>query len=127
MKQRVILVCLAVMLMVVAAGCGGGSRGGELDGRWEHLFGRNDFEVWEFSGNGFVNYFYIEGRGQSPQSSGTFSISENQIEFVLDSATIDFATAHMPPGMYIDPIRVASFSRTENTITIDGDRFDRVR
>ena len=123
MKKRVILVCLAVILVVALSGC---SRGGELDGMWRSLHSvytiRTDygdahrFNTWEFSGDRFIlNFYYLRGTERIETEyegmGGTFSIHGDQIELTV--------YGH---GVW----RVSSFSRTENTFTIDGVQYNRV-
>jgi len=92
---------MAVVLVIVAVGCGGG--GNNLNGRW----GRDGLDdiVFEFSGNRFT----LQAGHQS--SRGTFSISDDQIELVLENGSIE----------------LHPFSRTDNTFTLRGMRFERLR
>jgi len=103
-------ICLAVVLVVLMVGCGG--RGGELDGRWE--------------GRGITVEFsegkYTLNNGQEISSSGTFSISGNQIEIIVERIYVGGTSTFGRQGH----IFVDSFSRTENTLTIGHHRFYRV-
>jgi len=101
MKRKILAVGLVVILVVLMVGCGGGSS--NLNGRWEYQFA-GEYNFWEFSGNRFTRSF--EGR----LSRGTFSVTGDQIELVFESGDIS----------------VRSFSRTENTITVGNDRYNRV-
>ena len=118
MKQRVLLVGLAVVLVVALAGCG--DDGNNLDGRWEA--GRN---AYEFSGRNFIRISdevvghvweggrpgvgMLEPRWEEVTRNGTFSISGDYIEFVYADSDIV----------------VHPFSRTENTIVIGQTRYTR--
>ena len=104
MKRRVILVCLAIILVAATFGCGGGDDGrSELEGRWEANQGFEWGSWIEFTGNSFRSYMY-DTHPRIPES-GTFSISDDrQIEFIGDDGWI---VAY-------------SFLRTENTITIQS-------
>ena len=111
MKRRILLVGMVVVLVLVAVGCGGGNR---LSGTWEA--GREGSrETFEFSGNRFTHTTPGQrwATGQiithGSTRSGTFSISDDQIELNYEGGNI----------------AVHSFSRTENTITIGGRRFNR--
>ena len=114
MKQRVILICIAIILVVVPAGCGGNGvaptlntsapnvDSSELDGKWRSSHD-GGIIMLEFQGNNLFTHYLL--------SRGTFSIHEESIEFVNDR------TGH---------IMTHSFSRTENTITIAGNRYNRI-
>ena len=103
MKRKILLVVLVVVLAVVTIGCGGGGR--NLDGRWELVGGGGTIHWIEFSGRNYtIDVYWLR-----ISSSGTFSISDDQIEFVGDDGNIS----------------VLGFSRTENTITINGEQFAR--
>ena len=113
MKKKILAICLAAVLVVLMVGCGGGS-GNRLSGRWERTvaFGQQ-IAAFEFSGNRFTFTRHWSPLSGSTdlilEERGTFSISGNQIELVLESGNIS----------------VHSFSRTDNTIEIGGDRFYR--
>ena len=103
MKQRILLIGLAVVLVVGSVGCGGGDD--NINGRWERNPGRLCCPAYEFSGNRFTRFLRDDWVG----GSGTFSISGDYIEFVYEDGRIE----------------VRSFSRTENTILIGQTRYTR--
>jgi len=120
MKRRVLIVGMVAILVVVTAGCGRG----ELDGIWV-CPGNSEWQVdtWEFSGNRFTytevttiadstinGTLNIVGHDERV-TMGAFSISGDLIEFIYEDGDI----------------RVFSFWRTENTITINHRQFNRVR
>jgi hypothetical protein len=90
---------LVVIIFVFALSCSGGNR---LSGTW--VCERGWFVPYTFSGRN-----WREGTGNDSGWHGTYSISGNRIEFVGVEGWIE----------------VYSFSRTQNTITIDGRRYIR--
>ena len=142
------VVCFAVILIVNRGG--EVNRDGELDGIWESTPSRFGSPiVFEISGNSFTSTETEEIMGLAIVSiitSGTFSINDDSIELVVRSADMDFErflphlTAQQRRGAREDllevqaqvvsemegAIAVFSFSRTENTFTMDGIRFTRV-
>jgi hypothetical protein len=97
LKNFLAIMMAVVLLLITLTACGSDS----LNGTWYCCCG---YDIVEFSGRKFTFSCccgeYVE--------TGTFSVTDNQIEFVID-----------------DDIWVESFSRTENTIRIDGERFTR--
>jgi hypothetical protein len=90
-------ICIMAILVLILVLSCGG--GNRLSGTWECDDGCG--ETITFSGRN------INWDGEK----GTYSISGNSIEIVWSDGDIE----------------VLSFSRTENTIRIDGDRFNRRR
>ena len=115
MKQRLLFACLVIVLVFGLIGCGGGNdNANNLDGRWERSDGHpRSYFVYEFQGRNFTYTHEEVGSGGVRQvahtNNGTFSISGDYIEFVFEDGRI----------------MVSSFSRTENTISIDGRRYTR--
>jgi len=126
--------------VIVTVGCGGGGSG-DLDGYWERSRGS---EVFEFSGNRFTfNANQRVSRGgfgawdiwYGVVASGTFTITDNQIEFiteyveVVESGDRDrFQSVWVfsrHDQLVVGEISVFPFSRTENTISILGEQFSR--
>ena len=103
MKQRILLIGLAIIMAVITIGCGGGDD--NLGGSWErpHHANRGATETLEFSGSNFTFNTYVMPptfRWEARTFTGTFSISGDYIEFVFEDGSID----------------VQPFSRTENTL-----------
>ena len=74
-----------------------------LDGRWESELG----SAWEFSGNSFCAIYITAKR----PLKGTFSISRGRvIELTFPSGEVE----------------VFTFSRTQNSLTIAGRKYNRV-
>jgi len=73
------------------------------------------FGIIEFSGKNYkLTYNSTSGRGWSNdfrEDNGTYSITDNQLELIRSNGEIN----------------VYSFSRTDNTITIDGVLFKRIK
>ena len=112
MKRRILLVVLVIALVVVAVGCGGGSggesnlggsgSGNNLDGRWE--WENAPSVLWvEFSGNNFLSTSQIFEEIFELRF-GTFSISDDEIEFIDSIGGTVWAFP---------------FSHTRNTIDLD--------
>ena len=93
MKKNVSLGLMAIVLIFGLIGCNGGNR---LSGTWECDDGCG--ETITFSGKNFT-YTFPGGR----VDRGTYSISGNSIEIIENGH-----------------IEVFGFSRTENTINIQG-------
>ena len=95
MKKRTLTIALTLfLLLILLAACSGGDN---LNGTWI---------------NGNFNALKISGKSISIQigsnkNKGTYSIWGDKIEFVYDDGEIE----------------VLSFSRTKNTVTIDGKLF----
>ena len=105
MLRKVLCIVLAVAFALVSVGCGGS--GNDLDGRWEA--GRN---AYEFSGSNFTRHTGALSPSlvwHTITTTGTFSISDDYIEFVYEDGRIV----------------VRPFSRTENTILMDQTRYTR--
>jgi hypothetical protein len=99
LKYSTFIGILAVLIFVFAIGCADGNR---LSDTWVDESGW--WAPYTFSGR---NYSHDGGNTWE----GTYSISGNSIEFLRSDGWVG----------------VFSFSRTENTITIDGTRFIRRR
>lgn len=91
--------------------------GGELDGTWVGTqvyslltTSESARQVIEFQGNRFDSYSRVTQTGRRfNETSGTFSLSGDQIEFIHDSGRIE----------------AVNFSRTENTFTMGRNQFTR--
>ncbi|MCL2222281.1 MAG: hypothetical protein FWC20_08265 [Oscillospiraceae bacterium] len=107
-------VVLVAVIMVPLVGCGDDS----LDGTWRG-YPEGGMMIISFSGNSV-------SMGLSPQYrdlNGTFTISGNKIEFIWTRETITgIEGVQNPESIVLDPPRIEAiaFSRTENTITLDG-------
>jgi hypothetical protein len=104
-------ILLPVLLIIsLLTGCNGLSG---LNGRWEYI-GETDREnrAYIFSGNNVT----FEMPGTLSDRTGTFSIANDQIEFVFAPTSI---TAR--DGQVV----ALPFTRTENTITIGARQFVR--
>ena len=135
------IVCVVVILIV-------NSGGGELDGIWENTPSRFEPAMTvEFSGNRFTwteTGEVIDSLVLTTVIRGTFSINDDRIELVTRS--IEYDIESFPPHFTAqqrretrelvleyqvaaameETIEVFSFSRTENTFTMDGIRYTRV-
>ena len=129
--KRIVYSYLVVAVLTITAAltsCGSGG----LSGKWETSM-EGITILLEFSGKSYamktifpsgipeevlnrvkeMNY-PISGN-EVTFEKGTYSISDDKIEFVLDDKFIS--------SNYGEKVKVMSFSRTENTITMDGERF----
>jgi len=89
MKYKILLVCMVVILVVVAVGCGGRSIGIELDGRWEDA--GDGILVYEFSGDRFTFSVIIPDfpvDGPAIEHNGTFSLSRDG-DYIVMERTFD--------------------------------------
>lgn len=120
MKQRIkgiVIGLIVITSVIILFGCGGRAN---LNGQWQ-MEGSNPYNPFRdpiaitFSGNNFEANAFVGNRDPAQwgtnSSNGTFSLTDDHIEFVRIG----------PTG--IQEVRIFSFSRTENTITIGGRRF----
>ncbi|MCL2168559.1 MAG: hypothetical protein FWB74_00875 [Defluviitaleaceae bacterium] len=114
--MKLVALILMVLMTISLAACGGHN----LNGTWENGRHGRHLRTYEFSGRNFILREYTNcarfdiARGWTAvprEISGTFSISGDEIELVFADGSI----------------QVRSFSRTDNTISIDNERFTRTR
>ena len=105
MRKTIALILGVSLFLVLLTACGG-----QLSGTYENIDGS---VTWSFSGKNYELTF-IDWRGNYVSETGTYSITGDQIE--LTFIDVD--------GPYV---YVCDFSRTENTIVIDGTRYTRQR
>ena len=108
-KHRMFICIIGILFFTLAYGC---SAGKGLSGSWE-LYEGDFSKLYQSYGYPFTEITF-SGKNYTTDSTsyfykGTYSISGNQIE-IKDSD---------------GDIYVLSFSRSENTINIDGARFKR--
>jgi len=87
MKQKILLVCMAVILVAVTMGCAR-SRNSELEGRWEEdQFGHM---IYEFSGDRFTLSVSIPEIPELEfELSGTFSLSRDGDDIAMERISDD--------------------------------------
>ena len=103
MKKAVSIILMAVLIMMLV-GCGGSKS--SIEGTWEHESNR----VYDYT---FTGKEFSIGKGEEWVKVGTFSTTDDKIEFIFTYAV---------NGEKLDKeyIEVMSYSRTDNTLTIDG-------
>ncbi|MCL2456889.1 MAG: hypothetical protein FWD19_05005 [Defluviitaleaceae bacterium] len=119
MFRKIFMVTMAlIFLLMVCMVFGGCSGSGEnLKGTWSYVERQSGMRgyfdciyTYEFSGKNFTwTQRYSFRDGNYYEKKGAFSITDNQIELVYDDGKID----------------VFPFSRTENTIAINGLQYNR--
>jgi len=124
-KHYTFIGILVILVFVLVFGCSATNNG--LSGTWEYVDspvgmnynnGKDSLYIWKiaFSGKKFtITGLILIGRSAEnrveTEEKGTYSISDNKIELVFSNGQIE----------------VFSFSRTENTLSINGRRYNSIR
>jgi len=113
MKNLKNLVFLCVVVLFIFLSCDAGKKiNGTFEGSEDTRGYGYNYYTYKFSGKNFT--FKIRNDGKEPfegEAKGTYSITENQIEFLYSNGNIE----------------VKRFSKTENTLTIDNIQFKRIK
>jgi len=106
-RKRLLSLMLAMLLVIpMAVSCSGSKS--KLSGTWSSgKFDTTWYEEYTFSGKKFTRTSVWWGVVDS--DSGSYSLTNDEIEMVFEDGSI----------------WIGDFTRTENTISIDGDRYER--